>query len=450
MTVYFDDSLPLFMDIVIRELGVKALADGVMIRDTSGRLCFYAAEVVSDDRKRDIAALIERALGNYARKDQVIADISDFGSDNVLNASDAISIEIKDISVRLIDRRLVGADWLHPLVRRTSGAPRYVFASLKGGVGRSTALSIVASHVASRGRRVLAVDLDMEAPGLGAILLDNDTTPQFGIIDALVERALAPLDDSFLAELVGPSTLSNRGQIDVVPAFGSRSLANPADILAKIGRAYGEAVQSDGSVETILDQVAAIISALEKRNRYDVILIDARAGLHETAAAALLGLGAEILCFGLDEPQTFHGYRALFSHMERYVKNKAAETDWLARICLVQAKSPVDPELRSDFSQKCRQMLSDIRLKSSLTVRGQVPLPDGFSEVEWDETVEDAELGLTDTADASDVISVIYNTDFSNFAPLKFRAQIAEKVYSSTYGGLLEYVDQGISRTEKG
>ncbi|MFM6072481.1 MAG: AAA family ATPase, partial [Dolichospermum sp.] len=51
--------------------------------------------------------------------------------------------------------------------QRELSLPRTVtFYSFKGGVGRTTALTHVAWILAMRGRKVVAVDLDLEAPGL--------------------------------------------------------------------------------------------------------------------------------------------------------------------------------------------------------------------------------------------------------------------------------------------
>lgn len=358
MTTYFDDSLPALAKAIINSCGEAALEAGVALRDTKGRLSFYFNTPISEDQRGLLSAILSEALGPYARTDRVIAGIDEFGVTDLMLSPEIISVAVVGKFVRLIDHRLVGADWLRePTSPKIGGAARLVFASLKGGVGRSTALSVVAAHAASRGRRVLAVDLDMEAPGLGAMLLNETTTPRFGMIDALVERALSPLNPELIRDLVGASTLTGRGSVDVVPAFGARSIANPGDVLAKIGRAYGEVVRGDGVVETMLDQVAAIIDAVEESRRYDLILIDARAGLHEIAAAALFGLGAEILCFGVDEPQTFQGYRALFSHIDRYSHSNSSRNEWLTRLNLVQAKAPRDAELRAEFRRKCERML---------------------------------------------------------------------------------------------
>ena len=64
-----------------------------------------------------------------------------------------------------------------------SGMYIATFYSFKGGVGRSMALANVAVELAKRGRRVLVVDFDLEAPGLDTfdILRPREDVP--GIID---------------------------------------------------------------------------------------------------------------------------------------------------------------------------------------------------------------------------------------------------------------------------
>lgn len=57
------------------------------------------------------------------------------------------------------------------------------FYSFKGGVGRTMALVNVAVALANRGRRVLAVDFDLEAPGLDTFEVLQPREPAPGIID---------------------------------------------------------------------------------------------------------------------------------------------------------------------------------------------------------------------------------------------------------------------------
>jgi len=59
------------------------------------------------------------------------------------------------------------------------------FYSLRGGVGRSTALAYSARTLAARGRTVVCVDVDLEAPGL-AELLGRESETNRGVVDLLI------------------------------------------------------------------------------------------------------------------------------------------------------------------------------------------------------------------------------------------------------------------------
>ncbi|MBK9643792.1 MAG: tyrosine-protein kinase family protein [Deltaproteobacteria bacterium] len=63
------------------------------------------------------------------------------------------------------------------------------FYSFKGGVGRSTAAAITALLMAREGRRILLVDLDLEAPGLEGYFGFTNDQVQGGMVDLLLEQA---------------------------------------------------------------------------------------------------------------------------------------------------------------------------------------------------------------------------------------------------------------------
>src|SRR3989440_12218630 len=73
------------------------------------------------------------------------------------------------------------------------------FYSYKGGTGRSMALANVAWILASNGKRVLAIDWDLEAPGLhryfSPFLADQNLSSSSGVInfaDDYRVRAMSP------------------------------------------------------------------------------------------------------------------------------------------------------------------------------------------------------------------------------------------------------------------
>src|SRR5437588_12174939 len=61
------------------------------------------------------------------------------------------------------------------------------FYSFKGGVGRTMALVNVAAELARRGRKVLVVDFDLEAPGLETYKHLRPKQPHPGIVEYVTE-----------------------------------------------------------------------------------------------------------------------------------------------------------------------------------------------------------------------------------------------------------------------
>lgn len=445
MIIRFDDSLPALISALMTCLSRDLISQGVVVRDVKGRLSFVLPVDIGPTRFDVLQTELIIKLGAYARPDRVLARPADVGAQDLLASNAALPLIFEDVRLRMIDRRLVGADWLRIPSSKALPPPRFVFASLKGGVGRSTALSVAASHLASRGKRVLAVDLDMEAPGLGSLLLDYDTLPPFGLIDALVENGISELDERFLADLIGPSTLAERhGRIDVMPAFGRKSVDNPADVLSKIARAYAEDVRPDGSVASLSDQISELIARYADPLRYDAILIDSRAGLHETAATAILGLGAEVFLFGLDEPQTFQGYAALLSHLARFATAQSGMLEWVERMSVVQGKAPLDDEARAAFADRFRQLFVESGLERQVSDTGEEPQPPAqpFSNVPWDDDLSDEEVLPADSEFFREPAVVLNDEMFKNFDPRKRRDLLTEKAYHASFGSFLERVDE--------
>lgn len=444
--VRFDDSLKVLAEVVAAELGEPELLAGTVLRDAVGQLAFFASQPLSEAIVERVSALLKKKLGRYARIDRVLADCEAFGADSILQDASALPLMVSGRSLRLVDRRLVGADWLRPPAPLAPRPVRFVFASLKGGVGRSTALAVVAMHLAARGQKVLAIDMDLEAPGLGSLLLTDETLPDFGMLDALVENNLSGLDAGFMADLVAASPLAGqRGRVDVIPALGRRSLENPAEVLAKLARAYVEDVRPGGKVDTILDQVRALVDMHSQLNQYDAILIDARAGLHETTAASVLGLGAEVLLFGLDEHQTFHGYSVLLHHLARFMPSDGTVPEWLDRLTMVQGKAPVDNVQREKFADKCINLFYDAGLcpPKPKFIEPAPSLQGNTGEFIWDDSLSDAEVLPPEWAPRKPV-AVLKDSQYENFNPLAKTDLVSEGVYHATFASLLSLIEKAV------
>ena len=449
-SIRFDNALPVFAALVLHEWGESAITENIFLRDVTGRLTFVVLnEKYSTEERTILATKVTEALGRYVDGDGFsVATPDELFDDRLKKLAKARKIHLESSNfsgdVFLVDRRMVGADWLRDVAPTAAPPLRLVFASIKGGVGRSTALCVLAAHLASQGRRVLAIDMDIEAPGLGNMLLPGETLPEFGLLDYLVEQGLGPIDDQFYADMVGSSWLGGgRGRVDVVPAIGKRSLTHPANVLAKIARAYLDGGKSDGvdgfdmEPPSFMDHMRALIDRLGDPQRYDIILIDARAGMHETTATAVVGLGAEVLFFGLDQPQTFSGYELLFAHLATLPV--APDDDWRSRLQFIQAKAPESSAQREIFSQSMETLLRKYLWPAAPSVMEQKNiehLKDAF-EVEWSDDAQSEILPMDDDIPVS-ILAILDDKRYSLFDPLTDRDSLLERAYTATFGDLLD------------
>ncbi len=360
MMTYYDDALPRFAAVVKDALG-DAILNHAFLRDATGRLTFIVLEKLHHDVWEAIQAGAKK-LTPWVDNETPIATPDDLFDSSLALASSSFPEFLRSIYftgfVRVIERRVVGQDWLRaPTSTITSLPPIAVFASHKGGVGRSTALAISAAALSEASYNVLVVDLDVESPGLGTMLLHE--APRFGTLDYFVESAVQKPNFSLLDDLIGTSRMSNGGLIHVVPAVGVEGQTNPQNVLGKISRAYVEHIGDDGQTVSFLDRTQAMVRELCARQRYDAVFIDARAGLNEATAAAVLGLGAEVLLFGVDTPQTFAGYKYLLAHLQRFRPSESSENDWRYRLRMVHAKAQGNPTAQAAFRTRSFEVFSD-------------------------------------------------------------------------------------------
>ncbi len=188
-------------------------------------------------------------------------------------------------------------------------APRIVtFYSFKGGVGRTTALTHVAWILAKRGRKVVAVDLDLEAPGLSTALRLNPK-PEQGIVDYFYDRAYLPngvTPTVLITEIFGEVEIPDSpGRLFVVPA-GSLDL----DYISKV---------DDLRAGTILENGATLWSAfrdeIKQHLNPDIILIDSRTGINQWGALSLLQAANEAIIFLFPNEQNREGVQLLLNSL---------------------------------------------------------------------------------------------------------------------------------------
>lgn len=440
--VFFDDSLPVLVRTLSEKAGRDFVEAGTALRDASGRLTFVAARPPkSDDEREELGRALANALGHYARADRPIIFAGDAGAKSILCAPERLPIQVGDALCQLLDRRIVGASWLDQPVREKQGPTRIVFSTLKGGVGRSTALVVTAMDLARRNKNVLVIDLDLEAPGLGDLLLESERTPKLGALDFLVENGLGGVPDSALRQFTGVSglTMPAGGRVDVVPVLGQRSLENPENILPKLSRAMIEDITKTGESVSVAEQISNMISRIAALEEYDVVLIDSRAGLAELAAPAVIGLGATVLLFGTAQKQTIEGYRALFAGLRLLAQRDVAlgrDTDWRTMLRPVYAKASLNQDVAARFRDDLYELYSEFLYDAEGVGGDDIELlrfpRDDFEAPHWPFVIP-------------------FSQNFVDFDPSRIPNQFTQSFYEQTYRAFLDGIDDIVaSKTMSG
>lgn len=178
------------------------------------------------------------------------------------------------------------------------------FYSYKGGLGRSMLLSSMAHILAKSGKRVFALDLDFEAPGLhyklapGAAL----TLPPYGAIDFIAQT---------MEEGRPPEGLLDRYAIRVnedLPGFHLMAAGRPltAEYLDLLG-SLDIRMMFDGESNPGIDVFSLLKQAIERELEPDYLLIDARTGLTHIGSVALQLLTDVAVCLFSCTSESYDG-----------------------------------------------------------------------------------------------------------------------------------------------
>ena len=112
-------------------------------------------------------------------------------------------------TIQILDRQITGQEWTR-ITALGMATPRLVFHGIKGGVGRSTAIAMLAYHLAKKGKNVLLIDFDLESPGLSGLMLPPDLMAEFGIVDWFVEDGVGQ-GNEICPDAIDLSIIAGRG-----------------------------------------------------------------------------------------------------------------------------------------------------------------------------------------------------------------------------------------------
>lgn len=182
------------------------------------------------------------------------------------------------------------------------------FYSFKGGVGRTLALVNVGAELARRGRKVLLVDFDLEAPGLETFDSLRPPQPHPGIVE-YVSKYWHTMYSPDVQEYIYPANLNlkkygpDAGQLWVMPAGCRNAAYEQALTSIDWNRLYGE---RDGFV--FFEDTKA---QWEQELRFDYVLIDSRTGHTDVKGICTRQLPDAVVVLFFPNEQNLTGLRAV-------------------------------------------------------------------------------------------------------------------------------------------
>jgi MinD-like ATPase involved in chromosome partitioning or flagellar assembly len=336
--VTFDDALPTLLRTCEQAPGFTALATACVVRDLRGRLRLLIdpAPVVpaAPQPSVDVAALeaqLTQELGEYfappvwstrsARRDEarlagvLIGKATEWPAPTFVDLVSGVTVTSR-VRWKKLERRLSKQAWLEssgskPPWDLAATTPSIVtFYSFKGGVGRTTALLACAWQLARAGKKVVVIDLDLEAPGLGTLC---EAKTDRGVVDLLVDRLATGSGglDGAIAERA-PAFGADGERISVIPAgrldgaylekLARLDFVGDSSPVTLLGAAGGTGGQSP--IEEALRNILLAVRRLGP----DYILLDSRAGLHDLAGLSLHNLAHVDVLVGRATEQCYVGF----------------------------------------------------------------------------------------------------------------------------------------------
>lgn len=192
------------------------------------------------------------------------------------------------------------------------------FYSYKGGVGRTIALIQTAYDLAKAGKRVMMLDLDIEAPSLHKIFEEEVQHEKFGvkygIVDYLYHKCVqndssVRIDDIYCKIAVEDVS----GGVFLIPALKQMD----KHYIYNVGMIQTEKIQEQRILADLLEKIRIKLDI-------NIILIDCRAGFNKWGSLSLFAISDHVIFVAYPNKENVEGLNMAFSMMENVGKKKFA------------------------------------------------------------------------------------------------------------------------------
>jgi len=233
------------------------------------------------------------------------------------------------------------------------------FYSYKGGVGRTLVVANIATYLATFGKKVLAIDFDLEAPGLhykfGLGEGDAGVEVKLGLVDILAnfetEGRLPECLSDYVVQI--PAREDMQGQIFLLPA----GIAPRTDYWQRLSRvSWHDLFYCPGA-----KGIPLFLELKERiRDQYspDFLLIDSRTGITEIGGVATTILPEQVVCFVLNNRENLEGAREVLRSIKRTPRlPNQSPVDIVAVVTRIPMAEDSQPEL--SITDEVRRFLNE-------------------------------------------------------------------------------------------
>lgn len=236
----------------------------------------------------------------------------------------------------------------------------FAFYSFKGGVGRSMAVLNLAYALAAKGRHVLVLDMDLEAPGLSGFLHREAEIAGFARFDMVnlvnwafsasvpLDRVSFPPATDYIVSIAPekldkvPRSFSELGRLDIIPVEEERDYYDRLTSLAMGNYDQDDLVRAGSVLRAWLKSLRFPIEVpdyygpdCERSASYDYVLVDSRTGITETGGLCIGPLSDQLVVLTALNDQNVAGTRKFL--MEVGILDEGAAPVPESKPCLIVA-----------------------------------------------------------------------------------------------------------------
>lgn len=242
------------------------------------------------------------------------------------------------------------------------------FYSFKGGVGRSMALMNTAAALVAEGLTVLAVDFDLEAPGLDTFNLPQPIGKKLGVVDFVSEFRTEHVAPEIKNYIYKSSLKDTSGALWIMPA-GNRDEQYPS----RLNSINWKKLYEDKSGFLLLEDMKA---QWKDYLDPDYVLIDSRTGHTDVGGICTRQLPDAVVCLFFPNQQNLLGLKPIVNRVRE--ENSTRENDIILHFVAsnvpdLDDENSILKNNLSRFKQQLgyRQLASTIHHYSSLALIDQ-------------------------------------------------------------------------------